>query len=221
MAGGADAMEFEDRTKAPICRAERPAASSADDVALQLQLMRRADSLYRYVHSKIPTKFRAAIAVEDVLQEVWIAAHRRFSGFNPARPDALDRWLMGITHHKLIDALKTAGRLKRGGGARIVRAAHDRRTSLCDLFARVASPGRTPSRDAAASEAAHAVQIALSRLPEDRRRAIRMRYIEGRSRPEIARQMRKSEAAVNGLIFRGLQDLRAHLGNATRFFSDA
>jgi RNA polymerase sigma factor (sigma-70 family) len=128
---------------------------------------------------------------------------------------------MGITNHKLLDALKTAGRLKRGGSARIARAADRRRTSLTDLFARVASPGRTPSRDVAAAEAAHAVQIALSGLLADRRRVIQMRYLEERSRSEIAREMGKSEAAVNSLLFHGLRDLRARLGDVVRFFSDA
>ena len=183
--------------------------------------MSRADGLYRYIQSKIPAKFQAVIAAEDVLQDVWIGAYRGLSSFNPSRPDALDRWLTGITNHKLIDAIKTAGRLKRGGGAKVVRAAHSRRMSFCDLFARVASPHRSPSRDAAASEVAHAVQIALSRLPADWRRAIRMRFIEGQSQQEIARHMGRTEAAVNGLLFRGLQGLRDRLGDATRFFSDA
>ena len=64
------------------------------------------------------------------------------------------------------------------------------------------------------------MQIALSRLPNDRRTAIRMRYLEGRSRPEIARTMDKSEAAVNSLLFHGLRDLRRRLGDTARFFSD-
>lgn len=193
----------------------------ADDLALQEQLLERAEMLYRYIDAKIPAKFRAVIAPEDILQEVWIGAFDSFSRFNPRGPDAVDRWLMGITNHKLIDAMKTAGRLKRGGGARHVRAAHNRMTSLNDLFARVASPRRTPSRDVAAKEAAHATQIALSRLPDDRRHAIQMRYLEGRSRPEIAHRMQKSEAAVNSLLFHGLRDLRRRLGDAARFFSDA
>jgi len=196
-------------------------AAPTDEAALQAELLARAEALRQYVQAKIPAKFRAVIPAEDVLQEVWIAALRSFSKFEPGRPDAFDRWLMGITNHKLLDALKAAGRLKRGGGARIAHAADNRRTSLTDLFARVASPGKTPSRDVAASEAAHAVQIALSRLPDDRRRAIQMRYLEERSRPEIAREMERSEAAVNSLLFNGLRDLRARIGDVARFFSDA
>jgi RNA polymerase sigma factor (sigma-70 family) len=190
-------------------------------MTLQAELLARAETLRRYIQGKIPARFRAVIPAEDVLQEVWIAALRSFSRFRPGRPDALDRWLMGITNHKLLDALKAAGRLKRGGGAPLAHGAGNRRTSLADLFARVASPGKTPSRDVAAHEAAHAVQIALSRLPDDRRRAIQLRYLEERPRSEIAREMGRSAAAVNSLLFNGLRELRAGIGDIARFFSDA
>ena len=161
------------------------------------------------------------ISPEDILQDVWIAAFAHYSSFNPTKPGALDRWLMGIANHKLIDALKTAGRLKRGGGVQHVLAADSRRRSLCNLFARVASPRRTPSRDVGATEAAHAVQIALSQLSDDRRTAIQLRYLEGQTRVEIARRMQKSEAAVNSLLFNGLREMRRWMGDMAQFFSDA
>jgi DNA-directed RNA polymerase specialized sigma24 family protein len=65
------------------------------------------------------------------------------------------------------------------------------------------------------------MQIALSRLPVDRRRAIQMRYIDGQTPQEIAGKMQKSAAAVKGLLFHGLRELRERLGDAKRFFSDA
>ena len=96
-----------------------------------------------------------------------------------------------------------------------------RRVSLSSLFSRVKPTGRTPSRDASTREAALATQVALSRLQDDRRRAIHMRYIEGRPPREIAAILGKSSAAVNGLLFHGLRELRERLGDACRFFSDA
>ena len=47
-----------------------------------------------------------------------------------------------------------------------------------------------------------------------------MRHIEGRSREEIAEAMNKTLAAVNGLLYQGLRQLRMRLGRASRFFSD-
>ncbi len=196
-------------------------AELADVGALQLELMARAEGLRRYVQAKIPAKYHSTIAAEDVLQEVWIAAHRSFSRYVSNRPDGFDRWLWGIADHKLIDALKTAGRLKRGGHVHVEHAGFGRRQSLTDLFGRVAGSGRTPSREVAAREVAHAVQIALGRLPEDWRTAIRLRYLEGKSLAEIAHAMQKTEAAVNGILFRALRELRTRLGDLAKFLSGA
>lgn len=187
---------------------------------LQLELMARAETLRRYVQAKIPPRFRALIAPEDVLQEVWIAAYSGYSTYKSARPDGLDRWLIGITNHKLIDSLKTAGRIKRGGNMRIAQAGADRRKSMVDLFGRLAASGRTPSREVAADEAANALQVALSQLPEERRLAIQMRHLEGLSLAEIAHRMQKTEAAVHSILFRGLRELRRRLGDIARYFTD-
>jgi len=195
-------------------------AGPIDADTLQVHLVARADGLQRYVAGKIPSAFATVFAAEDILQEVWIPAFRTVSGFRPTGPDALDRWLMSITNRRLADALKTAGRLKRGGAARTLRAGQNRRSSYADLFSYIAAPQKTPSRDASTREASHAIQIALSRLPDNRRRAIQMRYMEGRSRQEIARKMGKSVPAINGLLFHGLRELRERLGDAGRFFSD-
>jgi RNA polymerase sigma factor (sigma-70 family) len=202
-----------------MCQA-KPSDATLDAQTLQSELLLRVDALYEYVAARIPPRLRPEVAPEDVLQEVWIGAFTTISSYNPSKPYAFDRWLTGVVNHKLVDALKAATRLKRGGGARRVPAACGRRSSLYDLFARLASPRGTPSREYGTREAACALQIALSRLPVDRRTAVRMRYLEGRSRPEIAQRMQKSEAAVNSLLFCGLRDLRRFLGDAAQYFSD-
>ena len=183
-------------------------------------LMQRAEGLRSILARKIPKRFRALIAVEDILQDVWIAAFRARTDFRPTDPGAFDRWLMVLTSRRLADALRTVGAMKRGGLQHILREGEYRRTSLADVFGRFASPDRTPSREVSAREAAHAVQIALSCLPEPRRRAVHMRYIEGRSRAEIARRMHKTDSAVNSLLYHGLRDLRERLGDACQFLSD-
>lgn len=192
-----------------------------DATELEVELMARADRILRYIQTKIPLKYQALIAPEDVLQEVWIAAYSGYANYVSARPDGFDRWLIGIANHKLIDFLKSAGRKKRGGHIRIDQAGYDRSKSLADLFGHVPAAGRTPSREVAAGEAARAVQMALEQLPEERRLAIQMRHLEGCSLAEIGRRMQKSEAAVHSILFRGLKDLRARLGKLTKFFSDA
>lgn len=200
---------------------KREDAGLRDQAALQSYLMGRAEALRRYVAMKIPPEFGPVVAAEDVLQEVWIAAFRGVSRFRATGPDAFDRWLVTIANRKLLDALKSARRLKRGGHARVFLGTAGRRSSLAGLIGCLSASQKTPSRDTSTRESARLVRSELSRLPEDRRRAIQMRYLEGYPPSEIAGKMHKSVSAVNSLLFRGLRELRARLGDAKRFFSDA
>lgn len=180
----------------------------------------RAPRLRRYLAMKIPTELQHVISAEDVLQEVWIAAFRGLPGFRPEGRDPVDRWLTCIAQRVMINAVKAAGRIKRGGRHRRVYRDPDRASSLADLFARVASPGRTPSSEAAMAESVDAVQIALASLPPARRRAVWMRFIEGQPQEVIAKVMNRTPAAVNGLLFHGLRQLQERLGDPGKFLSD-
>lgn len=192
-----------------------------DEHTLQKTLMARAPDIRYYLELKIRPNLRGVIAVEDVLQEIWISAFRGLPGFQPTGPNALDRWLTRLTQRILINTIKAAQARKRGGGRVILRARADRVSSMLDLFARVASPCRTPSSEAAASEAVHAVQIALASLPDARRRAIWLHYIEGKQRDEIAKAMNRTKPAVSSLLTNGLRQLRESMGSAAKFLSDA
>lgn len=188
---------------------------------LQQALTARAARLRHWLAEKIPSYLQAVISVEDVLQEIWIAAFRSLPTFRQDRHDALDRWLTCIAQRITINGIKAATRLKRGGRQVFARPALNRASSLADLFANVASPGRTPSGEAAVAEAVDAVQIALASLPAARRQAIWMRYIEGQSCDAIARVMHRTKGAVNSLLFHGLNQLQVRLGKAENFLSSA
>jgi RNA polymerase sigma factor (sigma-70 family) len=192
-----------------------------DRSTLHEALVSRIDELRRYVGRKIPRRLRHAISVDDVLQEVWIAAYRTVGSFRPEGPNAVDRWLTTIASSKLIDALKYARRLKRGGRWRWVRDADARLTSLSDLFTRLQSPQKTPSRDVHRIETAQLVMLTLARLNDARRVVILMHYVEGLSQKVIAERTGRTEAAVKDLLFRGRRELRRHLGPAAKYFSDA
>ena len=157
--------------------------------------------------------------MDDILQDVWITAFKSYPSFRSNGPDAFDRWLSVIVNRRLADALRTAGAIKRGAAHHVLRDSDRRQRSCADLFGRLASSQRTPSREVSAREAADAVLIALSSLADSRRRAVQMCYIEGCSRAEIAQAMRRSSAAVNSLIYHGLRELRARLGQADHFLS--
>ena len=74
-----------------------------------------------------------------------------------------------------------------------------------DAVSRADSPSTAVMR----VERVQAVAAALSRLPADQQRAIRLRYLDGRGLDEIAALMGKSRVAVAGHLRRGLVALRA------------
>jgi RNA polymerase sigma-70 factor (ECF subfamily) len=188
--------------------------------ALHVALLSRVGSLRRYIASKIPPRLCSVTSPDDILQEVWIAAYRTFPRRELDGSDVLDRWLRTVVNRKLIDAIRTARRLKRGGDRQLMRDAAAPLTSFSGLFERLQSPHRTPSTELAAIETSHAVLISLHGLSSARRQAIKMRFMEGLSRKEIAQRMGRSEAAVSGLLFHGLRQLRGMLGDAAKYFSD-
>jgi RNA polymerase sigma factor (sigma-70 family) len=189
------------------------------ELFLQQHLMRRADNLKHYVAQRIPPNLAADIVPDDLLQEAWIAAFRGIAGLRIEDTAAIDHWIISIINRKLLDALRDAHTKKRGGGH--MRIAERRSSSITGILGHLISRERTPSRELSDKEASRAVRVALGRLNEERRQAIRMRYIEGLAPKEIALRMGKSAPAISALLFNGLRELRERLGHAAKFFSDA
>lgn len=61
------------------------------------------------------------------------------------------------------------------------------------------------------SEQAHLFGL-VDQLPYDQKKVIALRFAEGKTIKEIARDLGRSEGAIKQLQFRGLQTLRAQLG---------
>jgi RNA polymerase sigma-70 factor (ECF subfamily) len=66
------------------------------------------------------------------------------------------------------------------------------------------------------AEAAGRLRQAMRELPDSQREAIRLRHFEGWSLREMASLFNRSEAAVAGLLKRGLRQLRSHFSDSDR-----
>ncbi len=185
---------------------------------LQKLLPERSETIRKFIERRIPRRMQPVVAVDDVLQEIWITAFRSIGSFSSYGSDSLDRWLMTIARTRLLNAIRYASQSNRAVDR--VQVQVDRTGSYFALFGRIAHPGRTPSSEHACDEAVRAVRVALDALPDDYRRAITMHHIDGRSQSEVATVMQKSTAAVNGLLYRGMLRLKDSMGWDGRFFSD-
>jgi RNA polymerase sigma factor (sigma-70 family) len=132
----------------------------------------------------------------DLAAESFARALESVDGYDRAKGRA-DQWLFGIARNVL------------GSSARAGRVEAKARERL--------SMGRLVVDDHAArtiarlSEGGEEVAQALAALPEEQRRAIEARVMEGLDYGEIAGKLRCSQAVVRQRVSRGLSTLRARL----------
>jgi RNA polymerase sigma-70 factor (ECF subfamily) len=135
-----------------------------------------------------------AQAAEDVVQEAFLSAWRRASSYDPAR-GSLRTWLLGIVHHRAVDALR-----KTGGDAR-------RRVDIpveeLDFDADIRVDGEVIERDRA-----RFVRGAMDELPAEQRKVIELAYFGGFTHTEIADMLGVPIGTVKGRMRLGLSKLR-------------
>lgn len=197
-------------------------AIAGEPLALEGLLLDQHAMIAARIEQQVPASMRAALGVDDLVQETFTDAFRAIGSFSPAGPGAFAAWLGAIADHRVLDAVRAQRAAKRGGAWRRVDvdagADPDAMAALIDL---VAVSERTPSRSVSGREAAAAVQAALSSLRPEYRDALRLRYLLALPVAEVAARMEKTESAVHKLCARGLQRLRESLGDAGRFLSRA
>ena len=138
---------------------------------------------------------------EEVTQDVFERAWRHAPSFDRRR-GRFGTWLLSMTHHVAIDALRKRGRRPQAlGGA----AASDLLHSIAD-----------PRVDVAGAVNGHMdgaqIRLALHALPEAQRQAIELAYFAGLSHLEIAALLGDPLGTVKARIRRGMERLRAVLG---------
>ncbi len=188
-------------------------SASEKDIALQVRLLAETDRVEAYFATRIPSHVRRYISGEDLVQEVWMAAIKSYDQLYEDGPDAFPNWLLSIAQRKLHSAIRVAETLKRGGAP----ASADRvicTSRLSAVMSGLVSAGHTPSGEASIREAAAVIESAINEMPVDRRDALKMHFIEGRSSEEIAMKMNKSDAAIRGLLFRAVKQLRDQVARA-------
>jgi RNA polymerase sigma-70 factor, ECF subfamily len=137
-------------------------------------------------------------AAEDVVQEAFLSLWRSGARYDRTR-GSVRTWVLGIVHHRAIDALRRS-------------MVHDRRRASDEgIEERFEAADRTDVEAARRQEAAE-VRTALAELPDDQGKAIELAYFGGFSHSEIASMLDMPIGTVKGRIRLGLQKLRGSLG---------
>jgi len=146
---------------------------------------RHFERVYAYVARRVRERAEA----EDLTAEVFHQALANLPRFE-WRGLPFTAWLFRIAANAIIDRAK--------------RAARESGVEVAEL------PALTPNMEEI-EEQARAFRL-VDHLPADQRRVMLMRFAEDRTTREIAQALARSEGAIKQLQFRGLQNLRAMLG---------
>jgi RNA polymerase sigma-70 factor (ECF subfamily) len=188
-------------------------ARSGDTATLGrlLELYRRYLALLARV--QIGQRLQGKVDASDVVQETFLEAHRRFTGFRGASEGELLSWLRQILAARLADVLRrylgTQGRDVRL--EREIVEDFDRSSVLLDRG--LVAPQSSPSQQAVRHEQGVLLANALGELSDDYREVIVLRHLEGLSFPEVAKRMGRSLDSVEKLWMRALVRLRKLLGD--------
>jgi RNA polymerase sigma-70 factor (ECF subfamily) len=181
-----------------------PRSLADEDV---MQLVRRGDArafevIYeRHSAAAFSLAYRmmgTRAGAEDVTQEAFLSMWRSGARYDRAR-GSVRTWVLGIVHHRAIDALRRA-------------TVHDRRRAGDEgIEERFEARERTDA-EAERREEAGAVRSALATLPPDQVQVLELAYFGGFTHTEIADLLGAPVGTVKGRMRLGLKKMRAQLG---------
>jgi RNA polymerase sigma-70 factor, ECF subfamily len=191
-------------------RGAADAGAGARDAALVERLAARdgsaLDELYaRYGRPAYSLAFRVTGDqgfAEDVVQEVFLALWREPSRYDRAR-GGFASWLLSMTHHKAVDAVRREESLRRRRSA-----------ATAEAVATTDDPGAVPSVDEEVWSVLRAERVreALRGLPAPQREALTLAYFGGFTQREVAALTDTPLGTVKTRMLAGMRRLRDSLG---------
>jgi RNA polymerase sigma-70 factor (ECF subfamily) len=163
-----------------------------DPVSPHLRFTRLWMQAQPVVVSVLTAQLRDHAAVEDVMQEVALAAYQALDGYDEAR--SFTGWAVGIAQHKAVDWLR------RNGPRRLVIQDEQALATLAQVAAEL--EGEFTARELAL----HGCLEVLAGRPRD---LVRLHYAEDKPLAEIATALGLSLANVKVMLHRVREALRA------------
>jgi RNA polymerase sigma-70 factor (ECF subfamily) len=177
---------------------ERQNRPNLEDYRPYLQLLARLQ-LGQHLQSKIDAS--------GIVQQTMLEASCALPDDPNQDADHFAAWLRRILANNLHDEIRKLKTDKRDVTLeRSLEAALEHSSKRIQMW--LADPQSSPSAGAQRHEQALELSAALAQLPDAQREALEMRYFQGWSLAQIARHLNRSQAAVAGLLKRGLQRLR-------------
>lgn len=182
-------------------------ADERDRELVGLVRMRDEDAFRRLFDRYAATAHALALRVvrqshlaEEIVQEVFLAVWRRPDAYEAAR-GSVRSWLMGMVHHRAVDAVRR-------------EEAHRRRADDAAVETRDATAA-DPANDVVEAmvrpQARANVRAALDGLPSEQRQVIELMYFDGLTQSEVADRTRLPLGTVKSRTLLGMRRLRTAL----------
>jgi RNA polymerase sigma-70 factor, ECF subfamily len=172
-----------------------PLMARGDAQAFEAIYERHAGAAYSLAYRMVGAR---AVA-EDVTQEAFLNLWRSGAHYDRAR-GSVRTWILGIVHHRAIDALRRT-------------SVHARRRSEDETAAeRLEAPERV-EEDVARRDEAAIVRSAIESLPADQVQVIELAYFGGFTHVEIAEMLGQPVGTVKGRMRLGLKKMREALAH--------
>jgi RNA polymerase sigma-70 factor, ECF subfamily len=171
-------------------------------------LLQRIEDYRDYLHLlarlQLDPRLRGKLDPSDVVQQTLAKAHQNRDQFRGSTAAEQAAWLRRILANNLIDAARKYQR-EVAVEVAIEQAVHD---SSARLDAWLAAEQSSPSERVSREEQLLRLAAALARLSDDQRIVIELHHLKQDTVADIARRLDKTEAAIAGLLRRGLKKLR-------------
>ena len=161
-------------------------------------------------HRELPHTLRGKVGPSDLVQETAVDAQRAFSAFRGSTAEECFAWLRSILRNNVVDAVRRYElSQKRSAGREISLASETgrRESGLLQL------PNGLPDGSAIRREDADVLATAMTRLSNDHRSVLRLRYWEGLTFPEISERLGRSPDAIRKLWYRAVERLQEEMNN--------
>jgi RNA polymerase sigma-70 factor (ECF subfamily) len=183
-------------------------ARAGDGAALGQILEQFRNYLALLARLQIDRRLRCKVDDSDLVQGVFLEAHRDFAQFRGTTEGELMGWLRQILASNLADEVRRyRGTARRDLGLERELRVRLEQSSLA-LDGALVAPSSSPSERAIRRERAVLLADTLEKLPGDYREVLTLRHLEELSFPEVARRMGRTLNSVKNVWVRALAQVR-------------
>ena len=178
-------------------------ARAGDATALGKLLDVHRDYLRGLAVQQLAPKLKGRLDGSDIVQQTCLSVHKQIGEFIGTEPAEFVAWLRQIHERNIRNAARNQLQVqKRAVDREEAREQHE-----------VAGQETTPSQIVMRDEEASQLRTAMQHLPDDEREAVRLRYFENWTLPQIGEHLGLTPDAVVWLMKRSMKHLKQHLKN--------